>query len=185
MDALTFFAVARRHARVYNPFGVTVQAVLETGWFRSPLCVRYHNYGGIKCRPWWLKAGRTCAPMPSPEEIGGRMVTVNSQFRVYSGPDDYLECLNDKLRERGTDYSVLMANADCLWGHYAGLVYGHWATDSQYVGKLADLTLQLAPELLGAQWRQRLASSFALARRRGVLTPVMDRLIASRMEAIT
>ena len=88
MDALTFFAIARNHARVYNAFGVAVQAVLETGWFHSPLCRIHHNYGGIKCRDFWLAAGRTCAPMPSPEEIKGKLVTVKSQFRVYTGPDD-------------------------------------------------------------------------------------------------
>jgi flagellum-specific peptidoglycan hydrolase FlgJ len=185
MDALTFFAIARNHARVYNAFGVAVQAVLETGWFHSPLCRIYHNYGGIKCRDFWLKAGRTCAPMPSPEEIKGRMVTVNSQFRVYFGPDDYLECLNDKFREPGTNYSAVMANADCFWGHYAGLKYGGWATDSKYFMKLCDLTIELAPDLLGAGWKQRLVAAFQLIRSRRILEVWMDREISRRLEAIT
>lgn len=184
MDALTFFAIARRHARVYNAFGVAIQAVLETGWFKSPLCRTHHNYGGIKCRDFWLEAGRRCAPMVSDEEIAGVRKPVPSSFRVYAGPDDYLECLNDKFRERGTDYSVLMANADCLWGHFAGLIFGRWATDSQYFSKLTDLAVQLAPELLGAMWSQRLRSSFRLARERGFLSPVMDRIVAKRLEVI-
>lgn len=185
MDALTFFAIARRHARVYNAFGVAIQAVLETGWFKSPLCRTHHNYGGIKCRDFWLEAGRWCAPMVSDEEIAGVRKPVPSSFRVYAGPDDYLECLNDKFREPGTNYSVVMANADCFWGHYAGLKYGGWATDSKYFTKLCNLTIQLAPDLLGAGWKQRLVAAFQLIRSRRILEVWMDREISRRLEAIT
>ena len=71
-----------------------------------------------------------------------------------------------------------------LTAFIAGLIFGRWATDSQYFGKLTDLAVQLAPELLGAMWSHRLRSSFRLARERGFLSPVMDRIVAKRLEVI-
>lgn len=169
MDVKTFFERAKTHARLYNAYGVACQAVQETGWFTSPLCVQYHNYGGIKCREFWLKMGRHCAPMVSDEEINKVKVPVSSMFRVYSDADDYLERLNDKFIEPGTNYGVVVQNRNCFWLHFAGLYYGGWATDSEYFGALCDHAVKLAPMAFGKDHYEKIRTAYAYAMTKNLL----------------
>jgi hypothetical protein len=163
VDVDLFFRKAQEHGKQYNAFGVTCQAVQETGWFKSRLCIEFHNYGGIKCRDFWLARGRHCVPIISNEEISGTNVPVKSQFRVYHDLDDYLIELNNKLVEPGTNYKVLIENRNCFWLHFAGLYYGGWATDSGYFGALCDHAVALAPKFFGKEHHQKIRTAYAYA----------------------
>lgn len=170
MTPREFFDLANKHAMVYNPFGVTVQAVKETGWFKSELCREAFNFGGIKARkgdPVYVKT--------SPEEINGKMVQVVSNFRKFESVDDYLERLNDKLM--ADRYKVCREGRSCFWVHFAGLYLGGWATDSHYFQGLCDLVPKLAPELLGEYWQTRIKSAYQIAKTSGKIQLWMARKI--------
>jgi flagellum-specific peptidoglycan hydrolase FlgJ len=177
-----FYQIAKRVARVYSAFGATAQSTLETGWFTSPLCVRYHNYGGIKTRKGddWQKAGLPFIAISSNEQFkDGSVKKQVSLFRVYASAEDYLIRLNDKFLEKGTfnNYRVVRLSPNCFWLYFAGLKIGGWATDWKYFQKLCDMAVKLAPELIGSQWKQSFHSSYQYAKSTGVLSEDMETMI--------
>jgi flagellar protein FlgJ len=76
---------ARRGARRYRvPASVTIaQAILESGWGRSRLTRRDHNYFGIKCfgRPGLIAIG--CRSYATHECGRGRCWRTRAHFRAY------------------------------------------------------------------------------------------------------
>jgi flagellar protein FlgJ len=76
---------ARLGMRRYRvPASVTIaQAILESGWGRSRLTRRDHNYFGIKCfgEPGPIALG--CRSYPTHECGGGRCWRTRAQFRAY------------------------------------------------------------------------------------------------------
>ena len=63
-----------------TPASVTIaQAILESGWGKSELSRKYHNYFGIKGRG---PAG--AVDMRTNEVYSGRQVRINAHFRVYN-----------------------------------------------------------------------------------------------------
>lgn len=169
-----FYESAKKHARLYNPYGVICQAIQETstpgrGPFTSELASNYHNYGGIKCKRFWTLSGRDCVTIVSDEYINGVKKAISSQFRVYRSVDDYLECLNDKFIEPGTDYRVVVQNRDCFWLHFAGLYFGGWATDPNYFSALCKHAVALAPRLLGKEGHMKIRNAFAYALSKQIL----------------
>ena len=184
-----FFEVAKRHARMYNPFGVTCQAMQETstpghGPFTSELSVKYNNFGGIKCKRFWLMEGRECTFVISDEEIHGKKEPVRSSFRVYRDLDDYLECLNDKFLEPGTNYKVVVQHRDCFWLHFAGLYFGGWATDSGYFAALCDHAVALAPRLLGPKGPEHIRTALAYALTKNILQQWMVKEINRALSGV-
>lgn len=182
-----FYNTAKRHAKMYNPYGVTCQAIQETsepgqGPFKSELAVKHNNFGGIKCKRFWLQAGRDCTFLVSDEEIDGKKAPVRSSFRVYRNLDDYLECLNDKFLEPGTNYQVVVKEKNCFWLHFAGLYFGGWATDSGYFAALCDHAVALAPRLLGPKGPEHIRTAFAYALTKNILQQWMVKEIKRALE---
>jgi flagellar protein FlgJ len=81
---------ARQSMAKYGvPASVTIaQAILESGWGRSGLSSKDHNYFGIKCfgGPAALAIG--CRSYATTECEGRKCYPTTAQFRVYSGPED-------------------------------------------------------------------------------------------------
>jgi flagellar protein FlgJ len=74
----------RGMARFRVPASVTIaQAILESGWGRSGLTRRDHNYFGIKCfgNPGTIAVG--CRAYATSECGGGRCWRTTAQFRAY------------------------------------------------------------------------------------------------------
>ena len=65
---------------------VIAQCILETGWGKSQLCIRYHNYFGIKCGSSW-RGGRATIVKYKPN-AEGVLVRRAADFRAYDSIDD-------------------------------------------------------------------------------------------------
>ena len=74
---------------------VIAQAILESGWGKSRLSAKYHNYFGLKCGSKWK--GKAVS-MRTGEEYDGRRVTVSAYFRVFpnreQGIKGYFDFIN-------------------------------------------------------------------------------------------
>lgn len=187
MNAKTFYKIAKEEAEVYNAFGVTVQAVLETGHFTSKLSVAYNNFGGVKKKDGDGWEGKVIG-FPSIECIkqkDGSVLrkTVVSQFRWYDSPEHYLEALNDKLSE--PRYEVCREGVSCFWLHFAGLYLGGWATDPDYFDKLVSLAISQGPSLLGKDWHDHEYRAFQTAVKTGRLQKWMQRSIQKHLREVS
>jgi hypothetical protein len=152
-----------------NALGTVVQCWHETGGFSSRPMNTFHNLAGISCTPSWVNRGGKCFSGRTWEHLEGKDLALVKGFRAYPSLASFLE-----------DYSRLIAhcymesadNPDCVFGFLQGLQNGsqgrHWATDPHYTQKLFALVPQLAPSLLGADWRTTLDISARIAVRRGV-----------------
>lgn len=164
MTPRQFYGLARGYP--VNALGATVQTCHETGGYKH---VPNNNFAGIKFRPWLTKLGaKPSSPLLTWEVIGGKRVQQHDCFAAFSSPPHFLECYTHMIRSFPR-YQLAEDNRDCVWGFYAGLVKGGWATDPNYFKALVHLTVRLAPELLGGTWRDTLQNSFAAARERKVL----------------
>lgn len=187
MDAKTFYKIAKEEAEVYNAFGVTVQAVLETGHFTSKLSVAYNNFGGVKKKDGDGWEGKVIG-FPSIECIKQEDGTVLkkmvvSQFRWYDSAEHYLKELNKKLSE--PRYEVCRKGVSCFWLHFAGLYLGKWATDPEYFRKLTELAISQGANLLGKEWKDHEFRAFQFAKGTGHLEKWMERTIKSKLEGVS
>jgi len=123
-----------------SPWGIAVQAYLETGNFEHYLDF---NLTGIKCTSGWIRGsipnsnGR-CVQAVTWEEREGKRTTEVAGFRSY---DSLFHWLYDHSRLIYRYYPVARDNSDTLFGYFAGL-HGKWATDSAYFKKLVNIALQ-------------------------------------------
>lgn len=65
--------------RVHSP--IIAQAILESGWGRSTLASKYHNYFGLKTGTGWN--GKSVNMRTQEEYSPGTMTTITDAFRVY------------------------------------------------------------------------------------------------------
>ena len=65
--------------------GVIAQCILETGWGKSQLAIRYHNFFGIKCGPSW--GGKRATIVKYKPNAEGVLVRRSSEFRAYDSVD--------------------------------------------------------------------------------------------------
>ncbi|MFT4294523.1 MAG: glucosaminidase domain-containing protein [Micropruina sp.] len=67
------------------PRAVTIaQSILESGWGKSGLTTKYHNYFGMKCGAVVSPYQKGCVALSSYEYVGGKKKKYVSRFRVYS-----------------------------------------------------------------------------------------------------
>lgn len=93
MDKETFIQKVAEKVRKYAPlYGICVhspiiaQAIIESGWGKSSLASKYHNYFGLKCGSYW-KGGSV--NMATREEYKPGVVTnIRDNFRTYEDFDD-------------------------------------------------------------------------------------------------
>ena len=103
MDKETFIQKVAEKVKKYAPlYGICVhspiiaQAIIESGWGKSGLASKYHNYFGLKCGSSW-KGGSV--NMATKEEYKPGVVTnIRDNFRTYEDFDDgirgYFEFIN-------------------------------------------------------------------------------------------
>ena len=183
MTTPEFYALARGRPGI-NAFAATVQCAVETGHWKSYLWVNAYNGAGIKAQASWRTAGRTYIKVSSPESVGGKYIMRESYFRSYPSPEEFLEDYRLKII---LDYPHSAASADNMWGYFAGLYCGRlgsWATDHKYFQKLTYKAIQLAPELLGADWQKRLISAYILALDRKSLSEWQKNIIQNALKEV-
>lgn len=105
MDKEVFIQKVAEKVSKYAPlYGICVhspiiaQAIIESGWGKSGLASKYHNYFGLKCGSSW-KGGSV--NMATKEEYKPGVVTnIRDNFRTYEDFDDgirgYFEFINTR-----------------------------------------------------------------------------------------
>jgi flagellar protein FlgJ len=115
-----------------SPRILMAQAAIETGWGRS---VVGNNIFGIKAGSSWTGATVTT---PTHEYENGQLVSVTDSFRSYPTLDaavkDFVSLVSGSSR-----YQAALGSGDDAASYGRALVAGGWATDIDYVGKLASV----------------------------------------------
>lgn len=80
--------------KIHSP--IIAQAILESGWGRSSLASKYHNYFGLKCGSSWT--GKSVNMRTSEEYEVGVHTQIRDNFRVFddmeSGVKGYFDFIN-------------------------------------------------------------------------------------------
>ena len=69
---------------VHSP--IIAQAILESGWGKSSLASKYHNYFGLKCGGAWK--GKSVNMATKEEYKVGTLTNIRDNFRVYDSMED-------------------------------------------------------------------------------------------------
>lgn len=79
---------------VHSP--IIAQAILESGWGKSSLASKYHNYFGLKCGSSWK--GKSVNMATKEEYKVGTLTNIRDNFRVYdsmeAGVKGYFDFIN-------------------------------------------------------------------------------------------
>ena len=79
---------------VHSP--IIAQAILESGWGKSSLASKYHNYFGLKCGSSWK--GKSVNMATKEEYKVGTLTNIRDNFRVYdsmeAGIKGYFDFIN-------------------------------------------------------------------------------------------
>lgn len=103
MNNETFIQKVAEKVSKYAPlYGICVhspiiaQAIIESGWGKSGLASKYHNYFGLKCGSSWK--GKSVNMATKEEYKVGTMTNIHDNFRVFDDFDDgirgYFEFIN-------------------------------------------------------------------------------------------
>lgn len=179
-SSVDFYKEASAYKSV-NAFAAAIHCAHETGDWRSRLWTECYNGAGIKTNAAWRMLGMPSVRYLSAEDVNGRDVKKVSSFRKYPTIKSFLKDYARKIRE---DYPVACKYNNNVWGYICGLhqgKYGKWATDHRYFEKLASKTVQLAPDIYGAQWRTKLTRQFEVAKGFGILEPWQIKAISERL----
>lgn len=81
--------IIQKYAKAYGykvVSAVIAQACIESGFGRSTLSAKYHNYFGLKCGSGWL--GPSVNMNTKEEYTPGTLTSIRDFFRVYSSMED-------------------------------------------------------------------------------------------------
>ena len=103
MDKEAFIQKVAEKVSKYAPlYGISVhspiiaQAIIESGWGKSGLASKYHNYFGLKCGSSWK--GKSVNMATKEEYKVGTLTNIRDNFRVFDDFDDgirgYFEFIN-------------------------------------------------------------------------------------------
>lgn len=107
------------------------QSILESGWAKSTLSLKYNNMFGIKCSSNWT--GR-CINMTTKEEYTtGNITTIQDAFRVYDSVDESLNDHSKFLLENPRYPAAGVFSARDAREQIAAIKRAGYATDSSYV----------------------------------------------------
>lgn len=112
---------------VFNPRVLIAQAILESGWGRSQLASKYHNYFGLKAGSLWR--GETVA-LPTREVIDSKEITEKAVWRVY-------DCLEKSI----IDYVDFIAQ-----NLYFNRALNYVDDDEKYLSVLVDNNVKYATD---------------------------------------
>lgn len=121
--------------KVYSP--IIAQAILESGWGRSRLATKYHNYFGLKCGSRWK--GKSVNLRTKEEYIPGQLTSIRDNFRVYDsmskGVKGYFDFINTKR------YKNLKGVTD-PFEYLANIQKDGYATSVLYAANLMNIIKQ-------------------------------------------
>ena len=93
MDKEAFIQKVAEKVSKYAPlYGISVhspiiaQAIIESGWGKSGLASKYHNYFGLKCGSSWK--GKSVNMATKEEYKVGTITNIRDNFRVFDDFDD-------------------------------------------------------------------------------------------------
>ena len=81
---------------VHSP--IIAQAILESGWGKSSLASKYHNYVGLKCGGAWK--GKSVNMATKEEYKVGTLTNIRDNFRVYDSMEDGVKGYFDFINTR-------------------------------------------------------------------------------------
>ena len=81
---------------VHSP--IIAQAILESGWGKSSLASKYHNYFGLKCGGAWK--GKSVNMATKEEYKVGTLTNIRDNFRVYDSMEDGVKGYFDFINTR-------------------------------------------------------------------------------------
>ena len=151
MDNKTFFALAQQRPQL-NAFAALCQCHHETRQggqpWSSELCWAANNCAGIKKGSGWL--GAIYNKVSWEQSADGTKYNAESAFRKYDSIADFLGDYEAKIAKM---YPLCAERRDNFWGVFDGLLTGpyKWATDHEYMRRLAETAVRLAPEIFGAE----------------------------------
>lgn len=113
---------------------IIAQAINESGWGKSPLAYKYHNYFGMKCGGCWK--GKSVNMATKEEYEPGTLTSIRDNFRAYDsieeGVKGYFDFINFSLYANLKTSNGYVEYAD-------NLKKDGYATDSTYPAKLKHL----------------------------------------------
>lgn len=180
MTAREFYLSALSYPSV-NPFGATVHCAIETGNWRSRLWVEGLNGAGIKTSRAWRLLGMPSIETRSFEDEGGEMRLRQASFRKYRTFDGFMRDYSRKIRD---DYPLSCRYYKNVWGYLDGLYkgkHGKWATDHRYFEILTAKSVELAPQIYGFNWRDKLARQLEIAKGFRILADWQIELVEKRL----
>lgn len=193
MDNAAAYEVLKRYQGRINAFGALCQMNWETRnggrpW-SSELFLAAYNAAGIKAGGDWR--GAVYEKVSWEQRPDGTKYDKKSPFRKYG---NFGEFAADYAKKIEANYPLCVSRADNFFGYFTGLLagrYGAWATDKEYLPKLCGVAVELAPELFGDMWRNKLIDAFEYALDKGYLTKeqgaviyaLVQKAVASKSEA--
>lgn len=147
-----FYAVNDAKTSGILPSLTAAQAILETGFCTSEICLALNNFFGMKAglsEGTWTSSswGGESKLMQTWEVENGRNVTIDAAFRYYSSIDesfaDHSEYLTAARKEDGSLRYEGLRSAGSYADAAAILVKGGYATDPSYADKLGDVIKRL------------------------------------------
>lgn len=115
--------------KVHSP--IIAQAILESGWGKSILSSKYHNYFGLKCGSTWK--GKSVNMTTKEEYKVGTMTSIRDNFRVYDSMEDGVKGYFDFINTRRYSNLKGVKNPE----EYAlRIKFDGYATSSEYVDNI-------------------------------------------------
>lgn len=127
----TIAGFVQKYAKQYGILvhsSIIAQAILESGWGKSTLSSKYHNYFGLKCGTKW--AGKSVNMTTQEEYQEGIHTTIKDNFRVYDSMEEGIKGYFEFIQL--PRYSNLRGITDPL--KYLEIIKADgYATSSEYV----------------------------------------------------
>jgi flagellum-specific peptidoglycan hydrolase FlgJ len=120
----------RRKGDKVSPEGMVAQAIHESGWNRSELSSKYHNYFGMK-----KKANSLQDPsvnLPTKEEVNGQLVSTTADFVIFDSVEAGLQYYYDRMVNGLDRYRPAENFVNDPAGYIHAIRAGGWATDTRY-----------------------------------------------------
>lgn len=124
--------------RGYNyPSAIIGQCILESGWGKSTLSTKYHNYFGLKCGSGWK--GKSVNMTTKEEYQAGVITTIKDNFRVYNSLEDGIKGYFDFI-QYSRYKNLIYANSS--YDYLVRIKNSGYATDFNYVTKVYDIVIK-------------------------------------------
>jgi hypothetical protein len=137
------------HAAMINPFGATIQCILESSLnglpFNSGLAIQANNLAGMKATRKWT--GKTVDKQTWEQRPDGTRYQVVAKWRAWDSVEAFTLTYSKTIH---TSYPLCAT--DNFMGYFSGLLKGKlgaWATDTAYFTKLLTIAWANSPIFFG------------------------------------